>query len=85
MSWSVSAVGTPEGVANRLDAYAEELSGQSKDEFMEAKPYLQGLVRQMVKQNVRLAANGHASFSNGSKSYGNINVTIESFYGDWCG
>ena len=84
MSWSISAVGTPEGVSKRLDAYVEELSGESKDEFIEAMPYLKGLVMQMVKQNVRLSANGYASFSGGSKSYANIGVTIEPFYGDWC-
>lgn len=85
MSWSVSLVGTPEGVSRQLDKIAEGMTdGQSKDEFMEAKPHLKGLLAQCVKQNVRLNANGHATFTNGEKSYGNASVVLESFYGEWC-
>lgn len=83
MSWSVSYVGSAAGVSKALDEYAETLSGQSKDEFLEAKPHLQGLLSQCVKQNVRLNANGHATFQNGDKTYGSCAVTLESFYGEW--
>ena len=90
MSWSISLVGTPEGVGRKLEEYAETLSGQSKEEFMDAKPHLQGLLSQVVKQNVRLNANGHATFTGNAdnaqtaKTYGMVSVALESFYGDWC-
>lgn len=84
MSWSISVVGTPEGVSRKLDEYAETLSGQSKEEFMDAKPHLQGLLAQVVKQNVRLNANGHATFTGGEKTYGSVCVALENFYGEWC-
>lgn len=84
MSWSVNLVGTPFGISKELDLISEKLDGQSKKEFDEAKPHLQGLLNQMVNQNVRLNANGHATFTNDEKTYGNISVVLESFYGGWC-
>lgn len=85
MSWSVQLVGTPEGINKELDAIGEGMSdGQSKDEFMDAKPHLQGLVSQAVGTTVNLRANGHATFTDGAKTYGNISVSLECFYGKWC-
>lgn len=83
MSWSVSLVGTPKGVSRKLDEYAETLSGQSREEFIDAKPSLQALLSQIVKQNVRLNANGHATFSGSEKTYGSVAVSLENFYGEW--
>ena len=85
MSWSITAVGTPEGVSKKLDEYGETLTGQSKTEFYEAKPHLQALIGLMLKQNVRINASGHATFENGVKTYGQCGVVIENFYGEWCG
>ncbi len=88
MSWSVQLVGTPEGVVKELEAIGEAMSaGQSKDEFMEAKPHLQGPVGQVVGQNknIKLAANGHATFKDGAKTDGNLSVALDCFYGKWCG
>lgn len=85
MSWSVTLVGTPEGVAKELDAQALTLNGQSKEEFLEARPYLQGLVRLSVGPGlIKLLASGHASFTNGMKTVGNISVSLETFYGKFC-
>ncbi len=85
MSWSVSLVGTAEGVSRELDTIGKGMTdGQSKLEFMDAKPHLQGLLAQAVKQNVKLNANGHATFDGSEKTYGNVSVVLESFYGEWC-
>lgn len=85
MSWSVSLIGTPAGINRELDAYGETLSDQSKTEFLEAKPHLQGLVAQAVGQNVKLNANGHATFTNGDKTYGAVSVVLECMYNaKWC-
>jgi hypothetical protein len=87
MSWSVNLIGTPEGVKKALDAEGERLSGQSQIEFLEAKPHLQALIEQIVGQNVKLIAAGHATFnaSEGSnkafKTFGHVSVSIEPLYG----
>ena len=86
MSWSVNLIGTPEGVVKELDAIGEaQAEGQSKIEFMAAKPYLQGLVSEIVGQTVKLEANGHATFTDGKKTYGNIYVVLKSEHTKWCG
>jgi hypothetical protein len=77
-------MGTPEGVNKELEAVGEGLSGQSKEEFLEAKPHLQGLINQIVGQNVKLTASGYATFANGKKTYGNMSVSLDSFYGKFC-
>lgn len=46
MSWSFSAIGTPEKIAAALDEESGKLSGQSKVEFDDAMPHLQALLRQ---------------------------------------
>lgn len=85
MSWSLTLIGTPEGVHKELDSFGEQMSeGQSKDEFLEAKPALQALVTQIVGQSVRLTASGHATFTNGQKTFGNVMVSLEPFYGKFC-
>ena len=86
MSWSVALIGTPEGIAKELDAHALRLDGQSKQEFMEARPHLQGIVRLAVgpSQVLTLSASGHASKSNGVKTNGQISVVLEQFWGKIC-
>jgi len=86
MSWSVSLFGSPSGVSSKLDEISEMLTDQSKEEFDEAKPNLQGLLSQVVgnNTNVRLVASGHASFTDGEKTNGNITVDLSTFYGEWC-
>ena len=46
MSWSVSVMGVPEKVVQALDAYSETLSGQSLQEYEEAKTRLEFLTAQ---------------------------------------
>ena len=87
MSWSVQFTGTPEGVSQELNEYEVTLNGQSLKEFSEAKPFLQGLLTQVVGQdnNVRLDANGHASVQSGEKVFSQVTVNLQPFYGKWCG
>ena len=82
MSWSVGIIGKPELVARELDKYSETLNGQSKVEYDEAKPHLQSLVLLNIggETLVKLTASGHASFVDGTKTYGNCNAIIEPFY-----
>ncbi len=86
MSWSLYLMGTPQGVLKELDSYGETLSGQSKEEFLEAKPHLQALVALNLgeNQNVTLNAAGHATFNNGEKTFSNVNVTLAPLYGKFC-
>lgn len=84
MSWSVTLVGQPKAVAQALEEYGATsgMSGQSLREYEDAKPHLIGLVRQTVGQLcVTLRASGHATFTNGVKTYGTCSVALDSFYG----
>jgi hypothetical protein len=64
MSWSFSAVGKPEAVTRAIDESSNnKVTGQSLDEWNEAKPALRTLVGANVGNvAVRVNANGHASF-----------------------
>lgn len=87
MSWSVNVIGRPEAVVKKLDEMETTMSGQSLAEYQEAKPHLQGLVSQIVTTRegwgalVQVEANGHASFQDGKKTSGNVQVKIGPFYG----
>lgn len=81
MSWSVQFIGKPENVVAALDKYGESLTGHSKEEFDDAKPALQALVRGNVGQTVSLNASGHGSFaSDGMKTSGTVTCTLASIY-----
>lgn len=84
MSWSIVLIGTPDGIAKELDAHAQTLDDQSKQEFLEARPHLQGVVRLAVGQMVKLNASGHATITNGEKKFGQISVSLDTFYGKYC-
>lgn len=85
MSWSVSLLGSPEGVGKELDAIGEGMAaGQSKDEYMEALPHLKGLVALAVGTSISLSANGHATITNGVKTYGSVQVTLTTQYVKYC-
>lgn len=87
MSWSVSIIGKPDSVAAKLDEIAGALSGQSLEEYNDAKPHLQALVQQVVTTGdgygslINLRANGHATFTDGKKVYGTISVALDPWYG----
>ena len=71
MSFSITVIGKPEAIKQRLFAHSTELSGQSKEEFDAVRPALETVLDQNVGNGVvRLEANGHASFTNGEKTYG---------------
>ena len=77
MSFSITVVGKPDAVKRRLQAHSTELSGQSKEEFDAVLPSLETVLNQNVGNGVvRLDANGHASFTNGAKTYGQCSVSV---------
>lgn len=84
MSWSVSYFGTPAAVSKELDTYEASLTGQSRDEFSEAKPALQTLLGAYVPGEtiiIQLNASGHATITDGKKTAGYISVTMNQVYG----
>lgn len=82
MSWSVSVIGVPAKVNAKLDEYGSTLTGQSKQEFDEAKPHLQALIAQNVSAAVlvKIDASGHATFEDGLKTHGTCSVALTQFY-----
>lgn len=81
MSYSVTFTGTPEEVKAKLAEESAKLSGQSKVEFDAVKPALETILDQQVANgNVRLHANGHATFVNSVKTYGNCSVECRGNY-----
>lgn len=77
MSFSITVVGRPDAIKRRLQAHSTELSGQSKEEFDATLPALETVLDQNVGGEVlRLEANGHASFYDGQKTYGKVNVSV---------
>lgn len=90
MSWSVTIIGDPIAIAQKLDDFASTLSGQSLEEYNEAKPHLQALVSLNVNntadkngygQMIHLEANGHGYFEGGEKRYGTCGAKITPIYG----
>lgn len=43
---------------------------------MEALPHLKGLVALVVGTSISLSANGHATITDGVKTYGSVQVTL---------
>ena len=63
MSWNVNAIGTPELLCKHLDGVEDGLTGESKAEFIAAKPLLVGLLRMNKATTppiLELSASGHA-------------------------
>lgn len=65
MSWSFSAIGSPEKIAAALDGQSGKLNGQSKLEFDDALPFIKGLLAQNFGGSpgylLRIDANGSGS------------------------
>lgn len=77
MSFGVSFVGKPEAIKRKLEEHSGQLSGQSKEEFDAVRPALETVLDQNVGNGVVLLnANGHASFVNGQKTYGNCTCEV---------
>ena len=83
MSWSFQAVRKPDAVKRAIkESSNNKLTGQSLEEWNEAKPALLTLVGANVGNvAVTVNANGHASFSDGVKTQGQCSVAIQSLYG----
>lgn len=82
MSWSVSIIGKPEKVVEKLGLYVPG-NEQSNREYEEARPHLQALISLAVGQGylIQLDASGHANFDvSGTKTYGTVNVNLRQFY-----
>lgn len=86
MSWSISALGKPEDICGEMLRYLGTLNGQSANEFHDAMPYLQGLLRQNfvteagggLSPLIRLDANGSGSAdASGNQLRRQCNVTIK--------
>jgi len=77
MSFSVTLIGKPEAIKRALTKHSVGLSGQSKEEFDTVLPALQTILDQNVNNGiVKLDANGHATFADGVKAYGNCNASV---------
>lgn len=92
MSWSFSAVGRPEKIAEALDQHASKLTGPSLAEFESAKPYLKGLLAQNFVSHagkergyheplIEFNASGSASSVNGEALSGDCSVSIKRVHG----
>jgi hypothetical protein len=82
MSWSFAAVGTPEAVTRALDAQNVGLSGESKAEWLAAKPALAALVAgNCGGVAVRVTASAHGSWREHTKVSGVCTCTVEAIYG----
>jgi len=78
MSWSFSAIGTPEKIVEALETESGRLTGESKVEFDAAKPHLAALLRENRSEGatpvvLNLSASGHGS----GEKYRNCSVKIE--------
>lgn len=61
----------------KLVEESERLSGQSKDEFDAVRPAIETILDQQVGNGViHVKANGHATFTDGKKTYGNCSVDV---------
>lgn len=86
MSWSFQAVGKSTAVVRAIEESSNnKLTGQSLDEWNEAKPALLALVGANVGNAVEVNASGHASFDHqpdapARKTSGQCSVTIRSIY-----
>jgi len=88
MSWSVNLVGKPANIKIALAQQSSKSTGQSKQEFDDALPHLNGLLDQYVltdeKTLVKLVASGSACFTNGKKTQGHIQVELNSLWLNLC-
>ncbi len=78
MSWSFTGVGTAAALAAAIDQDVEKYTGQSREEFAQVAPHLKGLLAAAHDEAaVALSASGHASFSDGKRTYAVVSVEIK--------
>lgn len=85
MSWSLSAIGTPEKINDFLDAYDANLSNEaSKQEFLAAKPGLKTIVGLNSNINapmvLKLDAAGTAYTKDGVVQSSQLTVELKPLY-----
>ncbi len=79
MSFSITVIGKPDAIKRKLAEESARLTYQSKAEFDAVKPALETILDLQVGNGaIKVIANGHASFTNGEKTYGNCNVEVAS-------
>lgn len=78
MSFSITVIGKPDAIKRKLAEESERLKDQSKVEFDAVRPAIETILDQQVANGIiHLNANGHASFTNGEKTYGNCSVEVK--------
>ncbi len=85
MSYSVGFTGKPAKVVEALEAYSNQLSGYSKEEYDKALPHIVGLVSQNFGNGentmIECSANGHGQIVDGVPQNSTCQVTIKHVYG----
>ena len=82
MSFSVSFVGRPDAIKRELENESQRLTGASKEEFDAIRPALEAVIDQNVAASgpspaLHVEANGHASFVDGIKTFGQCSVGVK--------
>jgi hypothetical protein len=78
MSFGINFIGEPLAIKRKLSEESERYSGQSKVELDAVIPALEILLDQQVANGVvQLVANGHATITDGVKTYGQCNVELK--------
>lgn len=85
MSWSFSAIGTPQKIIDAIQEESNRLTDQSKVEFDDAMPHLKGLVAENFSNApasvlLNIFANGSGSPANGQQIQRSCCVKIERMY-----
>jgi hypothetical protein len=78
MSFSIYCIGKPDAVKRKLVETSISLSGQSKDEFDAVAPAIATILDQQVGNGVvQLNANGHATITDGVKTFGQVSIEVK--------
>lgn len=76
MSWSINFIGTSENIVKALQEHSTEITGVSKEEYDEALPHIEAIVKMNYNKDypsvIKVSANGHAQ----KDKYSNCNVSI---------
>jgi len=85
MSWSITLIGTPDKLVEKLERESDKLSGQSKIEYDAALGFICGLIQQNYEKDtppilkIEAAGHGEASIRN------QCAVSIQRVYGEFVG
>ncbi len=80
MSFGVNFIGTPDAIKRELAAYAERVTGQSKEEFDAVRPAIEAVIDRNIAQGVKpvlhVEAHGHATIVDGLTVYADAAVHV---------